>query len=41
MKKIIGLIPSRLKSMRLTNKELLPLQCVPLIMHVYCRAKLS
>ncbi len=41
MKKIIGLIPSRLKSMRLTNKALLPLQCVPLIMHVYYRAKLS
>lgn len=41
MSKIIGLIPVRLKSKRLKNKALLQLKNIPLVMHVYFRAKLS
>ncbi len=41
MKKILGLIPVRLKSRRLKNKALLKLRNIPLVMHVYFRAKLS
>jgi 3-deoxy-manno-octulosonate cytidylyltransferase (CMP-KDO synthetase) len=39
--KIIGLIPSRLKSTRLKNKPLLKLGTLPMIIHTYRRAKLS
>ena len=39
--KIIILIPSRLHSTRLPAKALLPINNLPLIMHVYKRAKLS
>ena len=41
MKKIIGLIPSRIGSKRLPAKALLPINNLPLIVHVYKRAKLS
>jgi len=37
----IGLIPARLKSTRLPNKPLLNIEGMPLLMHVYFRAKLS
>ena len=40
-KKIIGLIPVRLKSLRLFEKPLLKLSDYPLFVHVYKRAKLS
>jgi len=39
--KILGLIPTRLGSKRLTAKALLPIKNYPLIVHVYKRAKLS
>jgi len=41
MKKIIGLIPCRIGSKRLPGKALLPINNLPLIVHVYKRAKLS
>ena len=41
MKKILGLIPTRLGSARLPAKALLPINNLPLIVHVYKRAKLS
>ncbi len=41
MKKIIGLIPTRLNSSRLPNKALLELNNIPLVIHTYKRAKLS
>ena len=41
MKKIIGLIPSRLGSKRLPAKALLKINDYPLIVHVYKRALLS
>ena len=41
MKKILGLIPARLKSTRLKNKVLLKLGNFPLLYHVYKRACLS
>ena len=40
-KKILALIPTRLNSRRLPAKALLPINKLPLIMHVYKRAKLS
>lgn len=40
-KKILGLIPARLKSKRLPRKVLLPIKNFPLIVHVYKRAQLS
>ena len=40
-KKIIGLIPVRLKSSRLKQKSLLMIKKIPLIIHTYRRAKLS
>ena len=40
-KKILGLIPVRLGSTRLPAKALLPINNLPLIIHVYKRAKLS
>ena len=39
--KIIGLIPSRLKSTRLKRKPLLRLGGIPMVIHTYLRAKLS
>tara|TARA_Y100000590_G_scaffold313654_1_gene354570 strand:+ start:263 stop:1024 length:762 start_codon:yes stop_codon:yes gene_type:complete len=39
--KIIGLIPSRLRSRRLPFKALLPINNIPLIVHTYKRAKMS
>jgi len=39
--KIIGLIPSRLKSTRLKNKPLLKLGGIPMVIHTYKRAILS
>lgn len=39
--KIIGLIPSRLKSTRLKNKPLLKLGKIPMVIHTYLRAKLA
>lgn len=41
MIKVLGLIPSRLGSKRLPGKALLPINNLPLIVHVYKRAKLS
>ena len=41
MKKVIGLIPCRIGSKRLPGKALLPINNLPLIVHVYKRAKLS
>lgn len=38
---IIGLIPARLNSTRLPNKPLLEIEGLPLVMHVYFRAKLA
>tara|TARA_B100000427_G_C15489048_1_gene586681 strand:+ start:831 stop:1571 length:741 start_codon:yes stop_codon:yes gene_type:complete len=38
---IVALIPARLKSKRLPNKPLINIENLPLIMHVYNRAKLS
>ena len=40
-KKILALIPTRLNSRRLPAKALLPINNIPLIMHVYKRALLS
>lgn len=40
-KKVLGLIPTRLGSVRLPAKALLPINNYPLIIHVYKRAKLS
>ena len=40
-KKVLGLIPTRLGSVRLPAKALLPINNIPLIIHVYKRAKLS
>tara|TARA_Y100000768_G_C23987135_1_gene689619 strand:- start:16 stop:765 length:750 start_codon:yes stop_codon:yes gene_type:complete len=40
-KKILALIPTRLNSRRLPAKALLPINNLPLIMHVYKRVKLS
>ena len=40
-KKILGLIPVRLGSTRLPAKALLPINNLPLVVHVYKRAKLS
>ena len=40
-KKIIGLIPTRLGSVRLPAKALLPMGKYPLIVHVYKRVKLA
>ena len=40
-KKILVLIPTRLNSRRLPAKALLPINNLPLIMHVYKRVKLS
>ena len=37
----IGLIPARLNSTRLPNKPLLQIEGLPLVMHVYFRAKLA
>ena len=39
--RVIGLIPSRLKSTRLKNKPLLNLGSIPLVIHTYKRANLS
>ena len=39
--KILALIPTRLNSRRLPAKALLPINNMPLIMHVYKRALLS
>ncbi len=39
--KVLGLIPTRLNSRRLPAKALLPINNIPLIIHVYRRAKLS
>jgi 3-deoxy-manno-octulosonate cytidylyltransferase (CMP-KDO synthetase) len=35
--KVLGLIPARLNSMRLRNKVILPIQNLPIIIHVYRR----
>tara|TARA_A100001015_G_C15025430_1_gene730235 strand:- start:1866 stop:2621 length:756 start_codon:yes stop_codon:yes gene_type:complete len=40
-KKVLVLIPTRLNSQRLPAKALLPIHKLPLIIHVYRRAKLS
>ena len=40
-KKVLALIPTRLNSRRLPAKALLPINDMPLIMHVYKRALLS
>jgi 3-deoxy-manno-octulosonate cytidylyltransferase (CMP-KDO synthetase) len=39
--KVVGLIPCRLESTRLNRKVLLEIQGLPMIIHVYKRAKLS
>ena len=39
--KIIGLIPTRLNSSRLPHKSLLPINGIPMIVHVYKRSKLA
>lgn len=39
--KIIGLIPTRMNSTRLPHKSLLPINGVPMIVHVYKRSKLA
>ena len=41
IKKIIALIPTRLNSQRLPAKALLPINNLPLIIHVYRRTLLS
>jgi 3-deoxy-manno-octulosonate cytidylyltransferase (CMP-KDO synthetase) len=41
IEKVIGLIPSRLRSKRLPMKALLPINGVPLVIHTYRRAKMS
>ena len=40
-KKILALIPTRLNSRRLPAKALLPINNLPLVMHVYKRVKLA
>ena len=40
-KKILALIPTRLNSRRLPAKALLPINNLPLIMHVYKRTLLA
>ena len=40
-KKILALIPTRLNSRRLPAKALLPINNIPLVMHVYKRTLLS
>ena len=40
-KNVLVLIPTRLNSRRLPAKALLPINKLPLIIHVYRRAKLS
>jgi 3-deoxy-manno-octulosonate cytidylyltransferase (CMP-KDO synthetase) len=40
-KKIIGLIPTRLNSLRLPQKALMKINDIPLVVHTYKRAKLS
>ena len=40
-KKILALIPTRLNSRRLPAKALLPINNLPLIIHVYRRTLLS
>ena len=40
-KKILALIPARLKSTRLSQKVILPIDGMPMIIHVYKRAQLS
>lgn len=40
-KKILGLIPTRLLSKRLTKKPLIKINNIPLIIHTYRRAKLA
>ncbi len=39
--KVLGLIPTRLNSRRLPAKSLLPINNIPLIIHVYRRTKLA
>lgn len=39
--KIVGVIPSRLKSTRLPNKALVDIEGLPMIVHVFKRAQLS
>ena len=39
--KILGLIPSRLKSKRLKEKALLKISGIPIVVHTYKRAKMS
>ena len=39
--KIIGLIPTRMNSTRLPHKSLLPINGIPMIVHVYKRSKLA
>ena len=39
--KVLALIPTRLNSRRLPAKALLPINNLPLVMHVYKRTKLS
>ena len=41
MKKILGLIPSRIGSQRLPKKPLLLINNIPLIVHVFKRAKMA
>ena len=40
-KRILALIPSRLKSKRLPAKAILPIKKIPMVIHVYQRALLS
>ena len=39
--KILGLIPTRLNSIRLPQKALMPINGIPLVVHTYKRTKLS
>ena len=39
--KTVGVIPSRLQSSRLANKALIPIQGLPMIVHVFKRSQLS
>lgn len=39
--KIVGIIPSRLQSTRLPNKALIDIEGLPMIVHVYKRAKMA
>ena len=38
---ILGLIPTRLNSIRLPQKALMPINGIPLVVHTYKRTKLS